>query len=308
MLTVWVCLDACGLVVALVLTVPFDGAALQGDSIHRISGESQEVELTTAAGLFIDPSGTLSAEQVAALAEAGAMQRVTHVKVPLFGGGATRAIWVKLDIASDPSASTDWLLSVGAALSRSSARVHPLGRGAVGRASRGWRRLAVLRPPPRLQVGGPSSPHSARTNHYHLAARISPRRHFYRGDAVATGRASGSRRCHQPHLLPVLRPVRRHAALQLAAVRLGARPRLFALCGPHRMPGCRHRRTVRPGTAVRLGGVSLVEWPLPVHELLRGYMLCSPVDPPSSCACPKGCRGQTRPCSPLRGLRPAVPL
>ena len=112
MLTVWV-FRWLGLVVALVLAVPFDGAAFQGDTTHRISGESREVELTTAAGLFIDPSGTLSAEQVAALAEAGAMQLVTHVKVPLFGGGAPRAIWVKLDIASDPSASKDWLLSVG---------------------------------------------------------------------------------------------------------------------------------------------------------------------------------------------------
>ena len=73
--------------VALVLAVPFGGAALQGDTTHRISGESRKVELTTAAGLFIDPSGTLSAEQVAALAEAGAMQRVTRVQVPLFAVG-----------------------------------------------------------------------------------------------------------------------------------------------------------------------------------------------------------------------------
>src|SRR6476620_11125010 len=99
MLTVWV-FRWLGLVVALVLAVPFvDGAALQGDTTHRISGESREVELTNAAGLLIDPSGTLSVEQVAALADAGAMQRVTRVQ---FGGGMTRAIWVKLDIASDP--------------------------------------------------------------------------------------------------------------------------------------------------------------------------------------------------------------
>jgi 7TMR-DISM extracellular 2 len=108
-LTLWV-FRWLRLVVALVLAVPFGGAASQADFIHRISAESREVELTTAAGLFIDPSGTLSVEQVAALAEAGAMQRVTRVQ---FGGGTTRAIWVKLDIASDPSASTDWLLSVG---------------------------------------------------------------------------------------------------------------------------------------------------------------------------------------------------
>ena len=82
-------------------------------SPHHISRDTDRLVLSTGAGMLLDPSGDLTAAQVAALVGNGAMVYMDRPATPIARPSAAITAWLKLEVVADASAPRDWILSVG---------------------------------------------------------------------------------------------------------------------------------------------------------------------------------------------------
>jgi C4-dicarboxylate-specific signal transduction histidine kinase len=87
--------------------------AFEESPTHVVSLATERVDLMKGAWMLEDPTGELSAAQVAELAANGGMKRISDLKIPVLRTVADYTAWLKFDVATDSSAPQDWLLVVG---------------------------------------------------------------------------------------------------------------------------------------------------------------------------------------------------
>jgi signal transduction histidine kinase len=81
-------------------------------TVPALSGSLDRVPLSGRVGFLVDPSARLSVAEVAALAQAGGMQRSINPTIPMFRVDRGEAFWLKLDVPALDGAPSDWLLEI----------------------------------------------------------------------------------------------------------------------------------------------------------------------------------------------------